>query len=112
MGRGLGLDTLADPWPPRDLGDFARGGNIGVFAERWRWIEGQMLPRWRALADGQPARVRHLLQSLMLGGDPLALPGLPALKVRLGIFQAIGLRNWLPKAARNAERRKERKASR
>jgi len=81
------------------FGDFARGGNIGVFHERWRWIEGRMLPRWRALADSQPARVRRLLQSLMLGGDPLALPGLPALKLRLGIYQAIGLGAWLPKAA-------------
>jgi len=85
------------------FGDFARGGNIGVFSERWSWIKGRMLPRWRALADEQPARVRHLLQSLMLGGDPLALPGMPVLKMRLGLHQAIGLRNglgaWLPRAA-------------
>jgi hypothetical protein len=83
------------------FGDFARGGNIGVFCERWSWIEGQMLPRWRELADGQPARTKRLLQSLMLGGDPLALPGLPALKMRLGVYQAAGLKNrlgaWLPK---------------
>ena len=40
-----------------------------------------MLPRWQALADTQPARVKQLLQSLMLGGDPLAIPGLPMLKL-------------------------------
>ncbi|MFL5806664.1 MAG: DUF2515 family protein [Roseiflexaceae bacterium] len=84
------------------FGDFARGGNIGVFRERWSWIEGHMLPRWRDLADGQPARAKRLLQSLMLGGEPLTLPGLPALKMRLGVYQAVGLRNgfgaWLPKA--------------
>jgi hypothetical protein len=81
--------------------DFAPDGNIGVFAERWRWITGSMLPRWRELNETQPARVKRLLQSLMLGGDPLALPGLPMLKLRLGVYQAIGWRGglgaWLPK---------------
>jgi hypothetical protein len=84
------------------FGDFARGGNIGVFSQRWSWIEGHMLPRWRELADEQPMRTERLLQSLMLGGDPLALPGLPALKMRLGVYQAAGLKNrfgaWLPNA--------------
>jgi hypothetical protein len=81
--------------------DFAPGGNIGDFTERWRWITGSMLPRWRELSETQPVRVKRLLQSLMLGGDPLALPGLPMLKVRLGVYQAIGWRGgvgaWLPR---------------
>ena len=81
--------------------DFAPGGNIGAFAERWRWITDSMLPRWRELSDTQPARTKRLLQSLMLGGDPLALPGLPMLKLRLGVYQAIGWRGglgaWLPR---------------
>jgi hypothetical protein len=84
------------------FGDFSRDGNIGVFEERWEWIERSMLPRWRALADTQPACVKQLLQSLMLGGDPLAIPGLPMLKVRIGVYQAIGFRNrigaWRPRA--------------
>jgi hypothetical protein len=75
--------------------DFVPGGNIGAFAERWRWITDSMLPRWRELSDTQPARVKHMLQSLMLGGDPLALPGLPMLKLRLGVYQAIGWRGGL-----------------
>jgi hypothetical protein len=82
--------------------DFAPGGNIGAFAERWRWITDSMLPRWRELSDTQPARAKRMLQSLMLGGDPLALPGLPMLKLRLGVYQAIGWRGglgaWLPGA--------------
>jgi hypothetical protein len=81
--------------------DFAPGGNIGVFAERWRWIEGSMLRRWRELNETQAPRVERILQSLMLGGAPLALPGLAVLKLRLGIYQAgdwrAGLGSWLPK---------------
>jgi hypothetical protein len=84
------------------FGDFSRDGNIGVFEERWEWIEQSMLPRWQALADTQPARVKQLIQSLMLGGDPLAIPGLPMLKLRIGVYQAIGFRNgigaWRPRA--------------
>ena len=81
--------------------DFAPGGNIGVFDERWRWIEGSMLPRWRELNQTQATRVERILQSLMLGGAPLALPGLAMLKLRLGIYQAgdwrAELGRWLPK---------------
>jgi hypothetical protein len=73
--------------------DFTRGGNIADFAQRWAWIEQSMLPCWRKLATTRPERVEHMLQSLMLGGDPLALPGLPVLKMRLGIYQTIGWRN-------------------
>jgi hypothetical protein len=73
--------------------EFARGGNIATFADRWAWIEGSMLPHWRALADSQPAKVKRTMQSLMLGGDPLALPGLPMLKLRLDVYQAIGWRS-------------------
>jgi hypothetical protein len=70
--------------------EFVRGGNIAHFADRWGWIEGSMLPHWRKLADTQSAKVKRTLQSLMLGGSPLALPGLPMLKLRLGVYQAIG----------------------
>ena len=87
--------------------DFAPDGNIGAFAERWRWITDSMLPRWRELSETQPARVKRLLQSLMLGGDPLALPGLPMLKLRLGVYQAIGWRGglsaWLPRTMSYAQ---------
>jgi hypothetical protein len=75
--------------------DFSRGGNIGDFAQRWAWIEQSMLPCWRELATERPERVKRLLQSLMLGGDPLALPGLPVLKLRLDIYQTIGWRGGL-----------------
>jgi hypothetical protein len=75
--------------------EFARGGNIAHFADRWAWIEQSMLPHWRLLADSHPAKVKRIMQSLMLGGDPLALPGLPMLRLRLGVYQAIGWRTPL-----------------
>ncbi len=77
--------------------DFAPGGNIGVFTERWRWIESSMLRRWRELNETQATRVERIFQLLMLGGAPLALPGLAVLKLRLGIYQAGDWRGWLSK---------------
>jgi hypothetical protein len=79
--------------------DFASSGNIGVFAERWPWIESRMLPRWRELNETQPARLERIIQSLMLGGAPLALPGLPLLKLRRDVERA-GDRRSLMRGAR------------
>jgi hypothetical protein len=89
------------PGHRESFADFAPGGNIGAFAQRWDWITSSMLPRWRELSETQPAKVKRMLQSLMLGGDPLALPGLPMLKLRWDVYQATGRRGvlgaWLPK---------------
>jgi hypothetical protein len=43
------------------FGDHRRGGNIGEFAQRWGWITGTMLPRYRQLAEASPARVQREL---------------------------------------------------
>ena len=75
--------------------EFVRGGNIAVFDDRWAWIEHSMLPHWRTRADAQPKKVERIMQSLMLGGDPLALTGMPILKMRLGIQHTIGGRGLL-----------------
>lgn len=43
--------------------DFLARGNIGVFEERWRWIEGRMLPRWKQLSDHSAESVQRALMS-------------------------------------------------
>lgn len=54
--------------------DFAPGANMAIFAERWRWIEQSMLPRWQALDAQQSDLVSDQLQKWMLGGPPFSLP--------------------------------------
>ena len=40
-------------------------GNIGVFEERWRWIERRMLPRWKRLSERHADRVDRRLRAAM-----------------------------------------------
>jgi hypothetical protein len=56
---------------------FSPEGNVGVFEDRWRWIEQSMLPRWQELSDRQPERVERTLLGLIIGGAPFAAPGIP-----------------------------------
>lgn len=56
---------------------FAPHGNIGIFEERWNWIEQSMMPYWKYLVEQQPARVERALQAHLLGGAPFRVPGLP-----------------------------------
>lgn len=44
--------------------DHVPGGNIGVFADRWKWVEESMLPAWKGLETGDPVRVRKLIGAL------------------------------------------------
>ncbi|HEU5101065.1 MAG TPA: hypothetical protein VFU22_18700 [Roseiflexaceae bacterium] len=84
---------------------FAPGANIGIFEDRWAWIEQRMLPRWKALADGQPGRVERRLQVRMIGGPPFLMPEMLTGKLGQGISLAIGLGSrsggWVPPLARS-----------
>jgi hypothetical protein len=71
--------------------------NIGVFADRWRWIEGRMLPAWKRLAERHPERVERGLHIRLIGGPPFLMPAMLAGRLGQGVFQAIGL-GGLPKA--------------
>jgi len=64
-------DILAD-WVPSPIPtlvetfrDFQADGNIGVFEERWRWIERRMLPRWKRLSERHAERVDRRLRAAM-----------------------------------------------
>jgi hypothetical protein len=43
---------------------YVPGGNIGVFADRWKWIFDSMLPAWRVLETDEPERTKKLIQGL------------------------------------------------
>ena len=45
--------------------DFHTNGNIGVFEERWRWIERRMLPCWKRLSERHTERVERRLRAAM-----------------------------------------------
>ncbi|HJZ46113.1 MAG TPA: hypothetical protein VKE41_03065 [Roseiflexaceae bacterium] len=85
---------------------FAPGANIGVFDDRWAWIEQRMLPRWKELADHQPSRVERRLQVRMLGGPPFLMPEMLTGKLGQSISLAIGLGSrsggWVPALARSS----------
>lgn len=60
--RRLSQRTFVPPLPSpvpggRNFQDVVPGGDIGNFAQRWTWIDSEMLPAWQRLAD-DPARVR------------------------------------------------------
>jgi hypothetical protein len=84
---------------------FAPGANIGIFQDRWAWIERRMLPRWKALADRQPGCVERRLQVRMIGGPPFLMPEMLTGKLGQGISRTIGLGSrsggWVPPLARN-----------
>jgi hypothetical protein len=85
---------------------FAPGANIGVFDDRWAWIERRMLPRWQELADRQPDRVERRLQVRMIGGPPFLMPEMLTGKLGQGISLAIGLGSrsggWVPPLVRSS----------
>jgi hypothetical protein len=82
---------------------FAPHANIGLFGDRWQWIEQRMLPRWKELAERHPERVEGRLQMRMIGGPPFLLPDMLTGKLGHEIYQAIGLGSrsggWLPTPA-------------
>src|SRR5215207_5585896 len=88
------------PGHAETIDSFAPNANIGVFDERWAWIEQRMLPRWQTLADQQPARVERRLQVRMIGGPPFLLPEMLTGKLGQNISLAIGLGSrsggWVP----------------
>jgi hypothetical protein len=85
---------------------FAPDANIGIFDDRWAWIEQRMLPRWKMLADQQPGRVERRLQVRMIGGPPFLMPEMLTGKLGQGISLAIGLGSrsggWVPTLARSS----------
>jgi hypothetical protein len=48
-----------------DFIDHVPGGNIGVFADRWKWIEESMLPAWKSLETSDPGRTKTLIEGLI-----------------------------------------------
>jgi hypothetical protein len=82
---------------------FDPGANIGSFADRWRWIDGRMLPAWKAMAEKHPGRVESRLELRMLGGPPFLLPAMLAGRLGQQVLQAIGLGSrsggWVPTMA-------------
>jgi hypothetical protein len=85
---------------------FAPRANIGLFDDRWQWIEQRMLPRWKQLATRHPERVERRLQVRMIGGPPFLLPSMLAGKLGQEIYLAIGLGSrsggWLPMLVRSS----------
>lgn len=67
------------------------GANIGIFEERWRWIERSMLPAWRRLAENHPERVESRLHVRMIGGPPFLLPAMLVGRLGQGVLQSIAL---------------------
>lgn len=94
LWRVLGA-WIESPMPGQDqtFGDWNRGGNIGIFEQRWNWIEHSMLPFWRDLAENQFRRVERTLQDRMLGGAPFTILGVP-LQQRTPTLG--GRRTWMP----------------
>jgi hypothetical protein len=94
------------PGHTETIESFAPGANIGVFDDRWEWIEQRMLPRWKVLADQQPDRVERRLQVRMIGGPPFLMPEMLTGKLGQGISLAIGLGSrsggWVPSLARSS----------
>jgi len=94
------------PGHAETIESFAPGANIGVFDDRWAWIEQRMLPRWKMLADQQPARVERRLQVRMIGGPPFLMPEMLTGRLGQGISLAIGLGSrsggWVPPLARSS----------
>jgi hypothetical protein len=90
---------IASPIPGHNetIEAFDPRANIGIFADRWRWIEQRMLPAWRRLAERQPERVESRLHVRMIGGPPFLLPGMLAGRLGQEVYQALGL--GMPKAA-------------
>jgi hypothetical protein len=85
---------------------FAPRANIGLFEDRWQWIEQRMLPRWKQLSARHPERVERRLQVRMIGGPPFLLPSMLTGKLGQEIYLAIGLGSrsggWLPTLARSS----------
>ena len=56
------------PTPVPDHGvtfaSYVPGGNVGVFADRWKWIFQSMLPAWQSLETNEPDRTRKLIEAL------------------------------------------------
>jgi len=94
------------PGHTETIESFAPDANIGVFDDRWAWIEQRMLPHWQTLADQQPARVERRLQVRMIGGPPFLMPEMLTGKLGQGISLAIGLGSrsggWTPLLARSS----------
>ncbi len=59
-------DDVPSPIPEHGVKftDYVPGGDIGNFKDRWKWIEGSMLPAWMSLETNKPAKVRSLLNAL------------------------------------------------
>ncbi|MDP9315112.1 MAG: hypothetical protein M3R24_30320 [Chloroflexota bacterium] len=60
---------------------FLQGANLGDFQTRWQWIEQSMLPRWKRLAQLRAERVERELHTLLIGGAPFSIPGIPVAKL-------------------------------
>lgn len=58
--------TFSSPIPG-DANNFTRcvpGGDLGNFEDRWKWIEGSMLPAWRKLVESDPEQVKEIMTKL------------------------------------------------
>jgi hypothetical protein len=57
---------VPSPVPGHDVKfqDYVKGGDIGNFQERWKWIHESLLPAWRKLESSEPEKVKELLRAL------------------------------------------------
>jgi len=98
---------IASPIPGHNetIEAFQPDANIAIFADRWRWISGSMLPAWQKLAARHPERVESRLHVRMIGGPPFLLPGMLIGRIGRQVYQAIGLGSrsggWVPTMAIN-----------
>ena len=60
---------LKSPIPGHDVPftECVPGGNLGVFNDRWKWIDTSMLPAWKKLAQDDPAGVRQRMEEFLKG---------------------------------------------
>lgn len=80
-------------------------GSLGIFEQRWRWIEQSMLPWWHYLAEQQAPAVEAALQAHLLGGAPFRIPGLPlgfgGAELAAAITGRASRLRWLPRTLRS-----------
>jgi hypothetical protein len=64
------MPALLDSPIPGDGNSFTKvvpNGNLGLFADRWKWIEQSMLPAWKKLVEHNQNEVRQSMEGFLKG---------------------------------------------